>query len=112
MQIRCASCGISKEVQRDYRTLLVGSQRDPPPPLVVGILVITPGPVVLVVLTGWIKGGNMNTRIRSLFSSHLIPGERQSLHLLLFDLMWNQMPENLKKFFYRQGSGHIFLLQG
>ena len=83
-----------------------------PPPLVVGILVITPGPVVLVVLTGWIKGGNMNTRIRSLFSSHLMPGERQSLHLLLFDLMWNQMPENLKKFFYRQGSGHIFLLQG
>lgn len=31
VQIRCASCGISKEVQRDYRTLLVGSQRDPPP---------------------------------------------------------------------------------
>lgn len=82
------------------------------PSLVVGSLVITPGPVVLDILTGWIKGKNMNTHMRSLFSSHLMLGEKQNLHLLLFDLMWNQIPENLKKFFYRQGSSYIFLFQG
>lgn len=84
------------------------------PSLVVGILVITQGFDVLVVLTDWMRGK------KYLWTLTLAPcftltwsyvRNKIYIHSCLAWL-WNQMPENLQKFFYRQGSVHIFLFQG
>lgn len=90
-----------------------GLQGTPYLSVVVGILVITQGPKHAGYINWLDKREKLfrNTHIRSLFSLTW-SSETKSTFTFVWLGLWKQMPENLKKFFHRQGSCYMFLFQG